>query len=440
MSLPTAFLVAFFVAARVLAPAQSEEPATLTPEQRQINLQSFEHVWKTIRDQHWDPKLGGLDWQAIHDELRPKMEQAGAMPEARAALLDMIGRLHQTHFGIIASELYQDIDPKTGRRSEEEGATGMDVRVIGGQALVTSVDEGSPAATKGVRPGWQILKIGEADPAPVLSKVEETYKVSTLLGIMQMRAVTSRLDGKLGDPVRVTFLDGNNKTLELEIQRGKPKGVKTKFGFLPARYVWMDSRQLDGNVGYIGFNIFLDPPRLMQFFEDAVRGDMQADGIIVDLRGNPGGIGVMAMGMAGWFIEGADRKLGTMYTRQAPLQFVINPRLETYHGPLAILVDGASGSTSEVFAGGLKDLGRARIFGTRTAGAALPSVFERLPNGDGFQYAIANYISEGGKPLEGIGVIPDVEVSLSRESLLAGGDPVLGAAKDWIHRKSKEKP
>ena len=49
----------------------------------------------------------------------------------------------------------------------------------------------------------------------------------------------------------------------------------------------------------------------------------------------------------------------------------------------------------------MKDVKRARIFGTRTAGAALPSVISKLPNGDGFQYAIANYISEGGKPLEG---------------------------------------
>jgi len=47
----------------------------------------------------------------------------------------------------------------------------------------------------------------------------------------------------------------------------------------------------------------------------------------------------------------------------------------------------------------MQDLGRARIFSTRTAGAALPAAFTRLPNGDGFQYIMANYISEGGKPL-----------------------------------------
>jgi hypothetical protein len=82
--------------------------------------------------------------------------------------------------------------------------------------------------------------------------------------------------------------------------------------------------------------------------------------------------------------------------------------------------------------GGLKDLGRAHIVGSRTAGAALPSIIERLPNGDGFQYAVANYVSKGGEVLEGIGVMPDVEVIPTREALLQGKDPVCEAAIAWI--------
>jgi carboxyl-terminal processing protease len=80
----------------------------------------------------------------------------------------------------------------------------------------------------------------------------------------------------------------------------------------------------------------------------------------------------------------------------------------------------------------MQDLKRARVFGMRTAGAALPSMFERLPNGDGFQYAIANYISEGGKQLEGNGVIPDETVGPSRRALLEGRDPALDRALEWI--------
>jgi len=131
--------------------------------------------------------------------------------------------------------------------------------------------------------------------------------------------------------------------------------------------------------------------------------------------------------------------LGTMYLRDATLNFVINPRAQVFTGPVAVLVDGSSASTSEIFAGGLQDLGRARVFGTHTAAAALPSVFERLPNGDGFQYATANYISKGGKPLEGLGVTPDVEVKVSRQTLLAGHDPVVEAALEWIQRQRTPK-
>ena len=176
----------------------------------------------------------------------------------------------------------------------------------------------------------------------------------------------------------------------------------------------------------------------MPRFGDAVQQCARCDGLIIDLRGNPGGIGAMAMGMAGWLVDKPGQRLGTMYLRGAALNFVILPRMEAYTGPVAILVDGSSASTSEIFAGGLQDLGRARVFGTRTAGAALPSVITRLPNGDGFQYAVANYISEGGRPLEANGVTPDEEVTLTRETLLAGHDAVVDAALGWI-RKQKDK-
>jgi carboxyl-terminal processing protease len=185
----------------------------------------------------------------------------------------------------------------------------------------------------------------------------------------------------------------------------------------------------------VSFNIFFEPESLIKTVEDTVKSCAGCSGFIIDLRGNPGGIGALAMGVAGWFIDKPDQQLGAMYMRDNTVKFVVNPRPDAFRGPLAILVDGCSASTSEIFAGGLKDLKRARVFGKRTAGAALPSVFEKLPNGDGFQYAIANYISQGGKALEGTGVVPDEEVPLTRQQLLAGQDPVLEAAVTWIQKQ-----
>jgi carboxyl-terminal processing protease len=75
------------------------------------------------------------------------------------------------------------------------------------------------------------------------------------------------------------------------------------------------------------------------------------------------------------------------------------------------------------------------VFGGRTAAMALPSRIDRLPNGDGFQYAIANYVSASGVTLEGQGVVPDEEVAPERELLVAGRDPILDAAVTWIQRQ-----
>ena len=404
----------------------------LTPVQKQLNIESFERVWKMVRDTHWDPKLGGVDWQAVHDELRPAVERAQTMTDARQAMSDMLGRLHQSHFAIIPADVYQNVDDKS---AGGEGRTGIDVRVVNGQALVTAVDENSPAAKAGVRKGWRILQIDDSDVAPSIDSISHIYRDSTLRELMLARALSTRLSRDLEDTVRVRFLDGNDKTVNLKIAEAAPRGARTQFGLLPTQYVWVESHKLEGNVGYIAFNMFLDPARLMPAFEAAIKDFQQSSGVIVDLRGNPGGIGIMAMGLAGWFIDKSGQQLGTMYTRNTPLKFVVNPRFPTFRGRVAILVDGASASTSEIFAGGMQDLKRARVFGTRTAGAALPSFIDQLPNGDGFQCATANYISEGGKALEGIGVVPDVVAPSTRELLLAGRDAALESALHWIHTK-----
>jgi carboxyl-terminal processing protease len=405
----------------------------LTPEERQLNIDSFEQVWRTVRDKHWQVKPAGLDWQAVHDELRPAIEKAGSMDAARAVMNDMLGRLHQTHFGIVPAELYADVGGETRARDR---STGLDLRVVESQVLVTSIDADSPAAKAGVQRGWEILRIANVDLAPVVATLNQTYRQSSLREVMLRRALLARLEGDGSEPLKVEFLDGADQPVTKNLAQAKPKGTRTQFGYLYPVYVWFDSTRIaGGNIGYVSFNMFLDPARLMSRFGEAVASCMKCDGFVIDLRGNPGGLGAMAMGMAGWFIDKPDQRLGTLYMRDTTLKFIVNPRPKTFAGPLAILVDGASASTSEILAEGLKDLGRARVFGTRTAAAALPSMFEKLPNGDGFQYAVANYISEGGKPLEGLGVTPDVETPLTRAALLAGKDPALDAAIAWIQKK-----
>ena len=403
----------------------------LTPAERQLNVNSFEYVWQAVRDKHWDPKLGGLNWQAVREELQPKVEKAGTMAKAREVMISMLERLKQSHFNIVPADVYKEVESPGSR----DGNPGIDVRVIESKAIVVSVDPGSPAAVRGVKPGWQILRVDGKDILPGLRKIQEGFAKSTLLDIMLARSVTSRLYGKVGKAVTIDLLDGADQSVGLELDRAKPRGVMATLGYLPPMYFWAEGRKVRPDVGYVRFNMFFEPETLVNTVKEMVKACGECRGFVIDLRGNPGGIGGLAMGVAGWFIEKPDQQLGTMSMRDNSIKFAVFPRPDAFRGPLAILVDGCSGSTSEIFAGGLKDLKRARIFGTRTAGAALPSVFEKLPNGDGFQYAIASYTSQGGKPLEGIGVIPDEEIRVSRQQLLAGQDPPLDAAVTWIQKQ-----
>jgi carboxyl-terminal processing protease len=388
--------------------------------ERKLDLDSFEKVWSTIRDKHWEKNPAGLDWQKIHDEYRPRVEQAQTRDEARAAMQEMLARLKQTHFGIFPATVYNSVNEEAGG----PGSPGIDLRVLDHEAIVVSVDPGSPAERAGVKPGWKL------ESARGQSMGELIQRLTDLPELTLTRAILAPLSGQPGGTVPVVMVDGSGAQIKLDLGLAALRGEATAFGNLPDNYVWVETKHL-GNTAYIRFNMFLDLVRVVTKFSELVK-NCTCDGLIVDLRGNPGGIGGMAMGLAGFLIDKPGERLGTMYMRDATLNFVINPRPPVFTGPVAILVGGTSASTSEIFAGGLQDLGRARVFGTRTAAAALPSVIERLPNGDGFQYAVANYISEGGKPLEGLGVKPDVEVKLTRAALLAGHDTVADAAVDWI--------
>ena len=169
-------------------------------------------------------------------------------------------------------------------------------------------------------------------------------------------------------------------------------------------------------------------------------------GIVVDLCGNPGGLGAMVMGFGGYFVDSA-QSLGTMRSRDLALRFTMNPRrvksdgspAAPFHGPMAIVVDAMTASTSEIFATGMQRIGRARIFGERSAGQALPALMDRLPSGDVFVHAVADFTDPDGKRIEGMGVVPDEIVPLSGKALSEGRDTALEAATRWIRASSAGK-
>lgn len=419
----------------------AQRETTMTEARRAEHVASFEYVWESIKQKHWDPDLNGVDWDQAREDLLPIVENAQSDAEARGAMNALLERLGQSHFGIIPGSAYEDLtevadtdlDSDTG---SGEGWTGIDARLIDGEFLITRVHEGSPANRAKIEPGSIITAIEGRETARIIDVVEAAggiQRPETTAGMI----VQARLAGSEGATRDITIIgsDGDERTVTLTLDEAP--GVLASFGELPPTPVVIESKTLEDGVGYFRFSIFLDPPRVLPAFQQFVKEHMDAPGIIIDVRGNPGGIILMAPGMINWLISEKGLSLGTMRMRDAQrgpfdIPLVFNPRRNAYQGKVAVLTDEMSVSNSEILAAGLKDIGRAKVYGTRTAGLVLPSTVERLPNGDGFQYAFASYETSGGYSLEGQGAIPDVEIRPTREELLMGRDPVLEAAESWI--------
>lgn len=406
---------------------------------------TFDVVWETVRDTHWDPELNGVDWEAARERFRPAVQTALSMFAARGAMRDMLDLLKQSHFGILPSQTGFvpgpcDRTPHTHAATADQelatqsGALGLHVRVFNEQALVTRVEPGLPAEAAGVQPGWELIAVNERTVAACLEHVSKSHADASADLVSERSFTIHRmLRVEQGESVALTFDTPDGVRILHQLQAVEPEGALAAFGHLTPIHVQIESRRLsDGQIGYLTFNVFLDPETIMPAFERAVRDFAGCDGVILDLRGNPGGIGAMAMGMAGFFLTERGSSLGTMQSRDATLEFIVFPRPRAYTGRLAILIDEMSASTAEILAAGLQDLERARLFGRHTAGAALPSHIRDLPNGDRLQHAVANFLRTDGRSLENHGVEPDQVVIPTREQLSAGEDPVLEAAKAWI--------
>jgi carboxyl-terminal processing protease len=431
--------LAFLLAACTSTP----KPAPLTAEQRDLNLQSIDMVHSRIKQRHFDPEKVGEAWDAKHAEMRIRVEQAQYMLEARAAMNELIESLQQTHFGILPADAYEGTDAeepsandKTTGDRRSGGEIGVDLRRIGNDAVVTHVEPDSPAAAAGVKPGWAVESVDKRKVAPLIARIDKLSAGKTAAPLVAAMMLQSLAHGDVGKPQNYTFRAESGRTVRVAITPVQPIGKAQKFGNLPTMYLKTSRRIVPPGVGVLAFSIWFDPMKINSELEALLNECTDCQGIVIDLRGNIGGIGAMAMGMGRYFVDKPDQKLGTMIQREGKLNFVLNPTLKPFTKPVAILIDEVSASTSEIFAGGMQDLGRARIFGTRSPGAALPSIVEVLPNNDRLHYAFANYISFKGQTLEGHGVIPDEPVEPTREALLAGKDPFLDAAVAWITSQS----
>ncbi|MGI9044685.1 MAG: S41 family peptidase [Gemmatimonadaceae bacterium] len=438
------FLSALALGACATSPLPAPASISDQPIDPALAVATFDSAWSTINRTYYDSTFRGIDWNGVRAELRPRAAASRTVGELRATIRSMLGRMGESHFGLIPGEIATataDDDDSDG----SGGDVGIEVRVVDGAPMVWRIDSSGPAFAAGVRTGWIINEVDGFTAAPALAAamaLPDPRDRNEALRLAGAR-VRVRFDGDSGSTVNAEFLDGSGQAGRLQLTRRREPGEIVRFGNLPPLNVRLAHSRMPiagGCVGYINFNVWLTP--VSAAFDRAMESLAGCRGIVLDLRGNPGGIAGMSMGVAGYFVDSII-PLGLLKTRGTELRLVTNPRrvsfsgrpLTIHGGPLAILVDGESVSTSEIFAAGMQYLERARVFGSDTPGQALPALMRRLPNDDVLMHVFSDYTLPDGTRLEVRGVIPDDAQPVTRGDLLAGRDAALLAALRWIEEQ-----
>lgn len=414
------------VSAQNPAPSQTVVASVSASEKTDdVRQQAFDIVWRTVKDKHFDPNFGGVNWDNVREQYAPRVAEVKSDGELYRLLQQMLGELHQSHFNIVPPEAIISDETK----EPPTGGIGVGVRMIAGAAVITNVEPESAAAQAGLRSGFVIKQIGEKTVAEFVALYAKSELTEAMQRLRVTRRVTNEIGGEPGSMVKIVYLDDKDQPRTATLTRNRLKGeLSPRLGNFPPQYTEFESKRLPGvrnYWGYIRFNIFTTP--VTEKIRAAIREFHDADGLIFDLRGNPGGVAGIALSIANQLSDKGGM-LGTMKMRTSEVKFTIFPQTNSYAGPVAILIDGLSASTSEVFSSGMQELGRAVVVGERSAGACLPSYFQKLPTGALFQFAIADFKTPKGVLIEGRGVIPDIESKWDRASLLAGRDAQLETA------------
>ena len=198
---------------------------------------------------------------------------------------------------------------------------------------------------------------------------------------------------------------------------------------LPPACADLEARRLPGGIGYVRFSGFLTP--VLDGVLKAIDDLHDAPALIIDLRGNPGGLFPVRTAIASQLV--GEAKLFMRYqTRDRLEEAYLDPVPDAYPGEVVILVDELSASSSEEFAGSLQALGRATIVGSQTPGRCLVMNVEPLPNDAILTYPFGQSQTPDGRVLEDNGVVPDIAVALDRQQLFQGIDAQLQAALEYL--------
>ncbi len=265
----------------------SAPPVQLTPEQEK-RMQAFDTVWKTIKDNYFDQTFNGLNWDNIRKEYQPRILKATGSFQFHSILQEMISRLDRSHFMIIPPEVYRELEKAKNEIKRKESAKreegvpgedgddkpaaedfffddsdsqfgiGIDIRLIGGQILITEVEPNSAAARAGLKTGYVIDKINSVSLTQLLQRLTFAGSYGKLAEkVFSLVILSEFIDGAKESSVLIDYLDEKDKPGTVSIQRERLNGklIKPVPNF-PRQFFSFETRSLNEDTGYVRFNMF----------------------------------------------------------------------------------------------------------------------------------------------------------------------------------------
>ena len=390
---------------------------------------AYDFIWNRVNDAYIDPNLNGVDWKKVGQEHQPKVLSAPTDDAFWKNLDTMVAELGDAHTRVLSAKQYAYF------KDERSYTLGLGLADLQGELIVTYVAKNSPAEKAGILKGNKILKIEGVDVNDWWQlQLHKARKNSTDLA--RIKTVKRILNS--GD------LEAPSENIVLQVERNDSSQVDLTLTRIDLPYKdSLSSKMLADDVGYLRLTGF-DPDlrKELETIYDKVRA---AKGLVIDLRGNGGGSLGLTLAMMNQLVQGKIA-IGKEITRtgkpatlffglinigklEVTLQGVKNP----YLGPIVVLVDVDSASASEFFAGNLQNIGRAKVIGETSCGCMLGYMgYANVPGGGALSYSELDFAPVNGKRIEGVGVIPDQTVPLTRANLLLNKDAVLEAAVQML--------
>lgn len=316
---------------------------------------------------------------ALEDSYVDEIDEEAIISGAISGMLDAL----DPHTLYMSPEIYRELKVDTKGRFD---GIGIEVTVRNNVLTVVSPIKGSPAEKSGVETGDQIVSI---DGKP-------TEKMTLTEAVRMMR-------GKRGTSLHLLLKrQGVTDPLEVSILRDRIRVPSVR------------AELLEGKYGYISISSFQqDTVKSLRKSLDRISHPGALEGLLLDLRRNPGGLLDEAIAVSDLFLESgvivSTESRGQEIDRQEAMRDGFEPGY-----PMIILVDGGSASASEIVAGALQDNKRAVLLGTQTFGKGSVQTVIDLGDGGGLKLTVARYYTPSGRSIQASGITPDIVVPAKR--------------------------